>query len=115
MAGSGDAYRIERLYLDRDQTYRAVGVRLKTAGARNEPVHRSRRPVPRSGAYDGFTGARRVGARFRQQSVMICCGTPATTKRDDLDIHQDTVNRRAVPDAKVALRELIEHAKGEGP
>ena len=76
MAGSGDAYRIERLYLDRDQTYRAVGVRLKTAGARNEPVHRSRRPVPRSGAYDGFTGARRVGARFRQQASLSAVAHP---------------------------------------
>ena len=74
-AGTGDSYRIERVYLDRDR--RTGSPRTTTASRRwNRSRWRNGRSVPRPPSTTGPTGARSGGRACRSQSVAVRCGTP---------------------------------------
>ena len=105
-AGSGDTYRIERVYLDRDeadqfaQDYNGI--------APVEPVHVEEwEPGAPPGAYDGpYWRAQwwaRVPVSKRRAQLRH---TREGERFDDFDIRQEWWTGDALPDAKVVRREL---------
>jgi hypothetical protein len=105
-AGSGDSYRVERVYLDGEQAY---GFAQDYNGIEPvEPVqveewHTGARRAPRTGP----TGARSGGRASRSASVAGRCGGSDEGERfDDFAIRQEWWTGEALPEAKVARREL---------
>ena len=101
-AGSGDIYRIERVYLDRDQAYGFA--RDYNGMAPNEPVQveewASGAPP---GEYDGPYWWARVPVSKRRAELRH---TRDGERRDDFDIRQEWWTGDALPEAKVVRREL---------
>ena len=105
-AGSGDTYRIERIFLDGDEA-RGVRQRLQR--------HRTRRTGSRGGMADRHTAAAYDGPYWRAEwwgmsrraSAAPRCETPTRGERfDDFVIRQEWWTGDALPDAKVVRREL---------
>jgi hypothetical protein len=112
-AGSGDTYRIERVYLDRDQAdefaqhYNGI--------APVEPVQVEEREAGAPpGAYDGPYWRAQCWARVPASKRRGDCGTPvAADAGSAADARQEWWTEDALPDAKVVLRELAWVAKVE--
>ena len=105
-AGSGDTYRIERVYLDSDEAYRLAQDYNGIAPA--EPVQVEERLVgapPR--AYDGPYWRAEWWARV---PVAKLCGalrhTDEGDRFDDFAIRQEWWTGEALPEATVVRREL---------
>jgi hypothetical protein len=93
-AGSGDTYRIERVYLDPDEAYRFE--EEYNGIAPNEPVQVEEWETGAPpGAYDGPYWRAEWWARV-----------PVSKRFDDFDIRQEWWTGEALPDAKVVRREL---------
>jgi hypothetical protein len=105
-AGSGDTYRIERVYLDRDQAYEFA--RDYNGMAPNEPVNVEEwlTGAP-PGVYDGpYWRAEwwaRVPASKRRGQLRH---TREGERFDDFDIRQEWWTGEALPEAKLVRREL---------
>jgi hypothetical protein len=105
-AGSGDTYRIERVYLDRDQAHEFA--RDYNGMAPNEPVNVEEwQTGAPPGAYDGpYWRAEwwaRVPASKRRGQLRH---TREGERFDDFDIRQEWWTGEALPEAKVVRREL---------
>ena len=105
-AGSGDTYRVERVYLDRDEAY---GFAHDYNGiAPNEPVHvEELQTGAPPGAYDGpYWRAEwwaRVPVSKRRAQLRH---TREGERFDDFDIRQEWWTGEALPEAKLVRREL---------
>ena len=105
-AGSGDTYRIERVYLDRDPAYEFA--RDYNGMAPNEPVHVEEwQTGAPPGAYDGpYWRAEwwaRVPASKRRGQLRH---TREGERFDDFDIRQEWWTGEALPEAELVRREL---------
>ena len=105
-AGSGDTYRIERVYLDSDEVYRFEEEYKGTAP--NEPVQVEEwEPGAPPGKYDGpYWRAQwwaRVPVSKRRGELR---NTRDGERFDDFDIRQEWWTGDGLPDAKVVRREL---------
>jgi hypothetical protein len=105
-AGSGDTYRVERVYLDRDEAHGFAHDYNGTAP--NEPVQVEEwEPGAPPGAYDGpYWRARwwaRVPVSKRRGQLRH---TRDGERFDDFEIRQAWWTGDALPDAKVVRREL---------
>ena len=105
-AGSGDSYRIERVYLDAEQAYGFA--QLTTALPRwNRCKWRNGRSVPRPGVYYGpYWRAEwwaRVPASKRRGALRH---TDEGERFDEFAIRQEWWTGEALPEAKVVRREL---------
>jgi hypothetical protein len=105
-AGSGDTYRIERVYLDSELAYRFAQAYNGIAPV--EPVQVEEwKPGAPPGAYDGpYWRAEwwaRVPVSKRRAKLRH---TRDGDRRDDFDIRQEWWTGDALPDAKVVRREL---------
>src|SRR6476660_6226783 len=105
-AGSGDTYRIERIYLDSDQAYRFAqdynGIEP------TEPVHVEEwepgdPPAEYDGPYWRAQGWARVPAAKRRSMLR---DTDEGDRFDDYAIRQEWWTGEALPEAKVVRREL---------
>ncbi len=103
--GSGDSYRIERVYLDRDQAYGFAQDYNGMAPVEPVQVEEWQDGAPPS-VYDGATGARSGGRASRSPSVAVRCGTPTRANDVTTSIRQEWWTGEALPDAKVVRREL---------
>ena len=111
-AGSGDSYRIERVYLNAEQAYgfardygRAGGSGAGGGMADRRPAGRLRRPA---------TGARSGGPASRSPSVAsMLRRTDEGERFDDFAIRQEWWTGEALPDATVVRRELAGVPKNE--
>ena len=105
-AGSGDSYRIERVYLDSDQAYRFAqdynGIEP------TEPVHVEEwEPGDPPAEYDGPYWRAQWWARVpaaKRRSVLR--DTDEGDRFDDYAIRQEWWTGEALPEAKVVRREL---------
>ena len=97
-AGSGDTYRIERVYLDRDQAYGFA--RTTTVLRLNRSRWRSGRPVPRRGLRRPVL----AGAWWARVPVSKRRGELRHTRdgerRDDFDIRQEWWTGDALPEPR---------------
>ena len=105
-AGSGDTYRVERIYLDPEQAYQFEEEYNGTAP--NEPVQVEEWETGAPpGAYDGpYWRAQwwaRVPVSKRRGELRH---TREGERFDDFDIRQERWTGEALPDAKVVRREL---------
>src|SRR5262245_34146794 len=76
-AGGGDTYRVERIYLDRDQVDRFAQDYSGIAPV--EQVQGEERETgPPPGPVTVRTGGRNGGHAFPSASVAVSCGTPVT-------------------------------------
>ena len=105
-AGSGDTYRIERVYLDGDEAYGFAQDYNGIAPVEPVQVEEWQTGAP-PGAYDGPYWRAEWWARSRSASVAARCGTPtrangSTTSRSARSGGPAT----ALPEAKVVRREL---------
>ena len=105
-AGSGDTYRIERVYLDGDagvrvrpglQRHRAGGTGSGGGMAGRCPAGRLRRPLLARGV---------VGARAGRKRRSMLRHTDEGERFDDFAIRQEWWTGDALPEAKVVRREL---------
>ena len=105
-AGSGDSYRIERVYLDSDQAYgfaqdyNGIAPVEPVAGggmAGRCPARRLRRPLLARGVVGARAGRKRRGALRH---------TDEGERFDDFAIRQEWWTGDALPEAKVVRREL---------
>ncbi len=105
-AGSGDTYRIERVYLDSDQPTSSRSTTTVLRPVEPVQVEEWQTGAP-PGAYDGPYWRAEWSARCRRASAEVSCGTPVEGERfDDFDIRQEWFTGEALPEAKMARREL---------
>ena len=87
-AGSGDTYRIERVYLDRDQAYRFA--QYSSYCAEREPIRlRNGCPVPRRGLRRPLAGEVVGGRGCPSASVTISPGHRDDDRRNDVEIRRE--------------------------
>ena len=105
-AGTGDTYRIERIYLDPDEAYRFEEEYNGTAPVGPVQVEEWATGAP-PGAYDGpYWRAQwwaRVPVSKRRAELRH---TREGERFDDFEIRQEWWTREALPEAKVVRREL---------
>ncbi len=106
-AGSGDSYRIERVYLDGDAGLRVrAGLQRHRAGGTG-PGRGMAGPVPRRPPTTAPTGARSGGHESRSASVRGALRhTDEGERFDDFAIRQEWWTGDALPEAKVVRREM---------
>ena len=113
-AGSGDTYRIERVYLDRDQAYGFAQDYNGIAPVEPVQVEEWETGAP-PGAYDGpYWRAEwwaRVPASKRRGQLRH---TREGERFDDFDIRQEWWTGEALPEAKLVRRELAGRAQSGG-
>ena len=105
-AGSGDSYRIERIYLDGEQAYKFAQDYNGIAPVESVQVEEWQAGAP-PGAYDGpywraEWWARMPGAKRRA----ALRHTDESERFDDFAIRQEWWTGEALPEAKVVRREL---------
>jgi hypothetical protein len=105
-AGSGDTYRIERVYHDRDEAY--TFAQACNGIAPNEPVHVEEWEAGAPpGAYDGPYWRAQWWARVPvSKRLGQLRHTREGERFDDFDIRQEWWTGDALPEAKVVRREL---------
>jgi hypothetical protein len=112
-AGSGDTYRIERVYLDRDEAYAFAQGYNGMAPVEPVQVEEWHTGAP-PGAYDGPYWRAEWWARMpvskRRGDLR---NTHDGERRDDFDIRQEWWTGDALPEAKLVRRELAGTPKVE--
>lgn len=105
-AGSGDTYRIERVYLDRDEAYRFAHDYNGIAPIEPVVVEERETGAP-PGEYDGPYWRAEWWARVPVSKRRIHLRRTHHDERfDDFSIHQQWWTGDALPDARVVRREM---------